>query len=274
MCCLKLNFTTIKGNDMSKKLLIQDNVIVFAVAGNSQPVANAEFLQLSGIIPQGYKLARQPVYTQQSSQLTFTDSNDNVISIVSETNRIIFMEAVGNREISSLQIASIASKYAKALPNMEIEAVGINPRGYVSFTSEEDAARKYMVENILCPGAAWQSEGTKSMRASVNLVYDYERASMYLNISEAGLRKEDETSTPIVMFNGSFSYELEGETKEEKQENLHKALENWQTDVATYSDLVNNKFLANLPEEAAADTTVEVASELQEESKDVFAMSV
>ena len=260
---------------MSKKLLIQDNVIVFAVAGNSQPVANAEFLQLRGIIPQGYKLARQPVYTQQSSQLTFTDSNDNVISIVSETNRIIFMEAVGNREISSLQIASIASKYAKALPNMEIEAVGINPRGYVSFTSEEDAARKYMVENILCPGAVWQSEGAKPMRASVNLVYDYEHASMYLNISEAGLRKEDETSTPIVMFNGSFSYELKGETTVEKQENLHKAIENWQTDVTTYSELVNNKFLANVPEtEQASEATVEIASELQEESKDVFAMSV
>lgn len=254
---------------MSKKLSIQDTVIVLAIPGNSPSVANAEFFQYSGIIPQGYKLARQPVYTQQNAQLTFTDSSDNVISIVSEPNRIIFMEAVGNREISSLQIASIASKYAKALPNMEIEAVGINPRGYVSFTSEEDAARKYMVENILCPGAAWQSEGTKPMRASVNLVYDYEHASMYLNISEAGLRKEDETSTPIVMFNGSFSYELEGETKEEKQENLHKVIENWQTDVAIYSDLVNNKFLAQLPEEA----TVEDIAELKEESKDVFAMS-
>ncbi|MEL6463274.1 MAG: hypothetical protein AAFQ91_34550, partial [Cyanobacteria bacterium J06621_15] len=66
----------------------------------------------------------------------------------------------------------------------------------------------------------------------------------------------------------------EGETKEEKQENLYKVIENWQTDVATYSDLINNKFLANLPEEAAADTTVEVASELKEESKNVFAMSV
>ena len=98
---------------------------------------------------------------------------------------------------------------------------------------------------------------------------------MYLNISEAGLRKEDETSTPIVMFNGSFSYELKGETTVEKQENLHKAIENWQTDVTTYSELVNNKFLANVPEtEQASEATVEIASELQEESKDVFAMSV
>lgn len=255
---------------MVKKLSIQDVVIVLAANEHSPGVATYEFFKHAGIIPEDFKLARQPVYTQQNAQLTFTDSNENVISIVAETNRIIFMEAVGDREISSLQIASIASKYAQALPNMKFEAVGINPRGYVSFTSEEDAGRKYMVENILCPGAAWQSEGDKPMRASVNLVYNYEHASMYLNISEAALRKDDETNTPIVMFNGSYSYELQGETKEEKQENLHKAIENWKTDVATYSELVNHKFLAQLPEEA----TVEVASELQEESKNVFAMSV
>lgn len=249
---------------MSQKFRIQDVVLVLAPREQSLSVANAEFLQYSGIIPKDFKLARQPVYTQQNAQLTFTDSNDNVISIVAETNRIIFMEAVGDREISSLQIASIASKYAKALPNMEFEAVGINPRGYT-----EDETGKYM-ESLLAPGAAWQSEGVEPMRASLNLVYKYERASMYLNISEAALRKEDETSTPIVMFNGSFSYELQGETKEEKQENLHKAIENWQADVATYSELVNNKFLAQLPEEE----TVEVPSELQEESKNVFAMSV
>lgn len=255
---------------MTQKLAIQDLVIVLAAHNHSPGVVNAEFLKYTGIIPEDWKLARQPVYTQQNAQLTFTNSNDNIISIVAETNRIIFMEAIGDREISSLQIASIASKYAQALPNMEFEAVGINPRGYVSFSSSEDAARKYMVENILCPGTAWQSEGNKPMRASVNLVYNYERADLYLNLSEAALRKEDETSTPIVMFNGSFSYELEGETKEDKRKNLHKAIENWQTDVATYSELVNNKFLAQLPEEA----TVKVASELQEESKNVFAMSV
>lgn len=260
---------------MSQKLVIQDLVIVLAARNHSPSIVNSEFLKYSGIIPQDWKLSRQPVYTQQNAQLTFTDSKDNVISIVAETNRIIFMEAIGNRDISSLQIASIASKYAQALPNMEFEAVGINPRGYVSFPKEEDAARKYMVENLLCPGAAWQSEGSKPMRASVNLVYSYERASMYLNISEAALRKEDETSTPIVMFNGSFSYELEAETKEDKRENLDKAVENWQIDVATYSELVNNKFLAQLPEvESAPDGTVEVPSELQEESKNVFAMSV
>ncbi|MEA5596980.1 hypothetical protein [Rivularia sp. UHCC 0363] len=249
---------------MSKNIKIQDVVFVVASDKLSPSVVNAEFLQLSGIIPQDFKLARQPVYTQQNAQLTFTDSSDNVISIVAETNRIIFMEAVGDRDISSLQIASIASKFVKALPNIEIEAVGINPRGY-----KEDPTGKYM-ESLLSPNAAWLSVGVEPMRASLNLVYKYERASMYLNISEAALRKEDETSTPIVMFNGSFSYELEGETKEEKQENLHKAIENWQTDVATYSELVNNKFLAQLPQEA----TVEVPSELQEESKDVFAMSV
>lgn len=63
------------------------------------------------------------------------------------------MEPIGDKILSNLMIAEIARKYAQTLPNLEFEAVGINPRGYVTFAGEIDAARLYLAQTLLSPGA-------------------------------------------------------------------------------------------------------------------------
>ena len=100
------------------------------------------------------------------------------------------------------------------------------------------------------------------MRASLNLVYKFNRAPFYLSISEAALRNEDETSTPIVMFSGSFSYELSGENGSEKLSLLNQAIDNWQVDLETYSNIINNKFLAKMTETTLVVTTQAAVTDL------------
>ncbi|GAB1540617.1 hypothetical protein NUACC21_32860 [Scytonema sp. NUACC21] len=223
---------------MSQQLVVQDLVIVVAAKNHSPSILNPDFLKYSGIVPQDWNLARQPIYTNSAAQVVFT----NGISIIAEPNRVIFISPIGDKTMSELNIAEIARKYVQTLPNVEYEAVGINPRGYVAFAGSPDAARLYMASTLLCPGA-WQSEGDSPVRASLNLVYKFQRAPFYLSITEAALRNEDETTTPIVMFSGSFSYELSGESGVEKISDLHKCIQNWQTDLNTYSDIINHKFL-------------------------------
>lgn len=225
---------------MSQKLLVQDLVIVIAAKNHKPTILNLDFLKCTGIVPTEWELAREPIYTNKVAQVTFT----NGINIVAEPTRIMFMEPIADKAIESLFIPGIASKYIQTLPNMEFEAVGINPRGYVPFTTEKDAARKYITDSLLSPGA-WQSEGEAPMLATLNLVYKLNHNPFYLTVSEAALRGEDETITPIVMFSGSFSYEVSGDTQAEKLSNLHKAIENWQADLETYSNIVNTKFFAN-----------------------------
>jgi hypothetical protein len=215
---------------MTQRLDGKDLMIVFAAKNNSPSFANIDFLKCSGIVPQDWNLARQPIYTNSAAQVVFT----NGISIIAEPNRVIFMEPIGDKTMSELNIVEIARKYVQTLPNVEYEAVGINPRGYVSFADSPDAARLYMAETLLSPGA-WQSAGESPMRASLNLVYKFQRAPFYLSITEAALRNEDETSTPIVM--------LIGETGSEKISHLHNCIDNWQVDLETYSDIINQKFL-------------------------------
>ncbi|KYC34735.1 hypothetical protein WA1_49285 [Scytonema hofmannii PCC 7110] len=252
---------------MTQQLIVQDLVIVVAAKNHSPSILNPDFLKCSGIVPQDWNLARQPIYTNNAAQVIFT----NGISIIAEPNRVIFMEPIGDKTMSELNIAEIARKYVQTLPNVEYEAVGINPRGYVSFASSPDAARLYMAETLLSPGA-WQESGDSPMRASLNLVYKFQRAPFYLGITEAALRNEDETSTPIVMFSGSFSYELSGENGAEKISNLHNCIENWQTDLNTYSDIINHKFLKKISSSlrvASDDSTVSVPATVP----DLFTMS-
>jgi hypothetical protein len=245
---------------MSQKLIIQDLIIIIAAKNHSPSILNPDFLKYSGIVPKDWNLARAPVYTQSFARLDFS----NGITIIAEPNRVMFMESMADKKIDSLQIPEIARKYVQALPNMEFEAVGINPRGYASFAGSGDAARQYMSETLLSPGA-WQEEGEEPMRASLNLVYKFKRAPLYLSVTEAALRQEDETTTPIVMFSGSFSYELTGETAE-KLTTLHQAIDNWLPDLSTYSNIINNKFLANMA--SSTDMVSDTAA-----VPDLFAMS-
>ncbi|MEH2058175.1 MAG: hypothetical protein V7K97_18835 [Nostoc sp.] len=232
---------------MSQSLITQEFGIIIAAKNHNPTLLNSDFLKYSGIVPTEWELARQPISTPQVSQIAFT----NGVLIVAEPTRVIFIEAIEGKAVAEIIVADIAKKYVQTLPNVEYEAVGLNPRSYMSFDQQQDAARQYLAEMLLSPGP-WQEVGTAPVRATLNLVYTLERCPFYLTVSEAALRNPDETSTPIVLFNGSFSYQVIGETVPERLKNLHQLIDNWQADLLTYQDIINSKFIT----QAAAHTTV------------------
>ncbi|MBD2616567.1 hypothetical protein H6G94_36030 [Nostoc punctiforme FACHB-252] len=222
---------------MSQTLITQEFGIIIAAKNHKPTILNPDFLKYSGIVPTQWELARQPIYSQSVSQVAFT----NGVAIIAEPTRIIFIEAIEAKAVKEISIPEIARKYAQTLPNLEYEAVGINPRSYVNFEQQQDAS-KYISETLLCPGV-WQEVGKSKVRASLNLAYTLERSPFYLTINEAAIRQEDETTTPIVMFNGSFSYELTGENPSERLNNLHQVIDNWQLDLEIYQEIISSKFL-------------------------------
>ncbi|MEH2133531.1 MAG: hypothetical protein V7K86_23520 [Nostoc sp.] len=211
---------------MSQSLITQEFGIIIAAKNHNPTLLNSDFLKYSGIVPTEWELARQPISTPQVSQIAFT----NGVLIVAEPTRVIFIEAIEGKAVAEIIVADIAKKYVQTLPNVEYEAVGLNPRSYMSFDQQQDAARQYLAEMLLSPGP-WQEVGTAPVRATLNLVYTLERCPFYLTVSEAALRNPDETSTPIVLFNGSFSYQVIGETVPERLKNLHQLIDNWQADL-------------------------------------------
>jgi hypothetical protein len=226
---------------MSQSLITQEFGIIIAAKNHNPTLLNPDFLKYSGIVPTEWELARQPISTQNVSQVAFT----NGVLIVAEPTRVIFIEAIEAKAAAEIIIADIAKKYVQTLPNVEYEAVGLNPRSYMNFDQQQDAARQYLAETLLSPGP-WQEVGTAPVRATLNLVYTIDGCPFYLTVSEAALRNPDETSTPIVLFNGSFSYQVIGETVPERLKNLHQLIDNWQADLLTYQDIINSKFITQV----------------------------
>lgn len=231
---------------MNPTVKVQELVIVIAAKNHNPTLVTPDFLKYSGIVPTEWELARQPICTQRGSQVTFA----NGISIIAEPYRVLFAEAIDNKAAAEVAIPAIARKYVQTLPNVDYQAMGLNPRGHATFDKQPDAARKYISETLLPPGA-WQEVGTAPVRATINLTYTLERGIFSLSVNEAALRQPDETITPIVLFSGNFSYDLVGKSGEEKLPSLYQALKNWQADLDTYKDIINTKFLASEAETKA-----------------------
>lgn len=232
---------------MTQELILQDLVFIITSKNQKASILNLDFLKFSGIVPSSWELARQPIYTNNVAQVIFT----NGIAITAEPTRVMFAQPIVGKDIESILLPGIARKYAQALPNMESSGVSINLRAYVGLSGSQDIAREYITQNLLSPGA-WQSEGELPMRASLNLVYKLKRSPFFLNITEAAIRNDiDDTTTPIVMFGGSFSYEIGGNQGVEKVGLLCQAIENWQADLEDFQNIINNKFIALLPNHAS-----------------------
>lgn len=250
---------------MSQPLTVQELAIVIAAKNQNPSILNPEFLKYSGIIPTEWEFAGKPMLSSNFTRVSFK----NGVSIVGEPNRVIFAEAIADKTTATVSSAKVAQKYVQTLPNMDFQAVGINPRGFVAF-KEIDAARKFITENLLSAGA-WKEEGEVPMQASLNLVYRLQNTPVALSITQAELRQKDKI-IPIVIFSGNFSYQVTGNNAEEKLGFINRSVENWFNDVTRFSDLINNKFLAGVDGNIELTKIVENISDANPEGSNVFAV--
>lgn len=246
-----------------QKIIPQDLTISIEAKELKPHVLSLDFAKCSGMVPSDFEPARQPIATNNIAQLIFT----NGIAITAEPQRIIFAQPIRNVDRESILIPEIARKYTNLLSKMEFEAIRINLRSFVLF-EEQDSARRYIMQTLLSPGA-WQSVGETPPRASIELVYNLERAPFYIKITEAALQETEEKVTPIIIFNGSFSYQVKGESNAEKLAVVHSVINNWQSDLEDYQNIINNKFLAQIGQQEQSLPT----NGLNPEANSLFAMS-
>lgn len=225
---------------MNQTIQIQELAIAITAKNLNPNIVNLDFLKYSNIISSDWELARQPVYTKTLTQLVF----QNGIAIVAQPNRIVFAEAIdATKDIQELQVSQLASKYVEKLPNIEYQAVGINPKGFANFT-DSNAASQYMLNNLLASGE-WRQFGKAPIKAAIQLAYTLEDSQLNLTINEGLLRVSEENSIPVVLFAGNFNYNIPSDKPEERLQNLHQILHNCQSNLDSYKELVNDKFLSS-----------------------------
>jgi hypothetical protein len=222
---------------MSSDLILQELGIVVAMQQPNPNLVTTEFLKLSGIIPADWELARQPVNNERISQLLFT----NGVSIVAESNRIMFGETIGDKNIQTLTVATIASKYLDIFKLAQYQAVGINIRGF-SPQPNPLAATQYINHQLLSDGS-WQNYGTAPIQAALNLVYTLVGRQLNLEVAAARLQVSESEIMPVILFSGNFSYNLNIPEIGNSLTAASRILANWQTDISAYYELITERFL-------------------------------
>jgi hypothetical protein len=219
------------------QLITQELAIVVSVKTQNPTILNEEFLKQTGIIPSDWKLARDPIYTDRVAQVVF----ENGFSIAAQPDRIMFLEAVGDKDLATISAGEVAQKYVNTLRLADYQAVGINFRSYIAQTTPE-AAKDYINTNLLAAGS-WQQYGSDGVRASLNLVYDLSERRLDLSINEASIQFPEQPATPVVLFAANFSYDTSSAAEGEKATKVAEIVGKWQADLQEYTTLIEERFM-------------------------------
>jgi hypothetical protein len=225
---------------MNHTATIQELAIVISTENHNPTILNLDFLKCSGIVEEDWQLSRSPVCNNQASQVVF----QNGISLASQTDRVMFLEAIASKPDTEVQVATVAHRYINVLQRADYRAVGINFRGYVN-CDQAEIARQYMTQTLLAPGS-WQDFGQEPVRAAVNFSYTLEDGQFMLSVNDAVLQFSEQEPTPVVLFSGNFSYDLMKESGTDRLKQLSEIINNWQNNLDTYRDLINTKFLSDV----------------------------
>jgi hypothetical protein len=218
---------------------IEEISIIIAAQDLTPTMMSQEFLKFSGIIPKEWELSQQPVLNPNFAQLNFT----NGININAQPRMITISESLGNKQLENLAIAEVASNYIAKLPHAEYMGLSFSPKILIPFPITPETAREYITNTLLGSGA-WKKIGTVPVQAGINLMYLLDRCQLTMNISEARLQQPQQQPITALLFSGNFNYNVDpGDTKDNRVVQTTKFLDNWQTDLTEFRDIVNQKFL-------------------------------
>ena len=223
---------------------IEDLTISLVIKNFNPTILSYEFLTMTGIVPQEWELAKQPVTNPRGSQVTFK----NGVDIIAQGNALNFRQPINNREdLDSLEVGNVAQQYVQKMQNAEYQGLSISPKIIIPF-SEDDGGKNFIHNTFLNEGS-WRNFGTDSVQASLTLSYQLEQARLGININPAKLQQPNNVTTSAVLFAGSFNYNFMNTSTEGKANIVIQTLGNWQKDLSTFRELVYHKFLQKAPKQ-------------------------
>lgn len=218
---------------------IQEIAISISAKALNPTMVSEDFLKFSGIIPNEWELAKQPVLNPNMAQVSF----QNGVTIVAQPRTLNIVEAIGSKDVKELTAPGVARNFIEKLPHAEYQALSTSPKSIIPFPGEQDSARKYITGTLLSSGP-WQEFGKAPLQAGLNLLYELERCQFSLSINEARLQISEQAAMPALLFSASFNYNIAGNTEQERLKQLTESINYWQADLEAFREIVHQKFLA------------------------------
>ncbi|MGF1542431.1 MAG: hypothetical protein ACFCU5_18645 [Pleurocapsa sp.] len=218
---------------------IEEISIIIAAQNLTPTMMSQDFLKFSGIIPKEWELTQKPVLNPNFAQLNF----QNGLSIVAQPRSITLSESLSQKNLTEVEIATVAVKYIEKLPHAEYVGLSLSPKILIPFPQNPTGVRQYITENLLGSGS-WKEIGNFPVQAGVNLMYMLDRCQLTMAISEARIQPPQQSPMPALLFVGNFNYDLErSKGFSSKAQGLIALLDNWQRDINDFRAIVNDKFL-------------------------------
>ncbi|NJO50647.1 MAG: hypothetical protein HC840_15730 [Leptolyngbyaceae cyanobacterium RM2_2_4] len=211
--------------------------LVLVVEKHNPILLNPEFLKVKGIIPYHWELAQPPTYTDGVALTVF----QNGVYVAHRGNAIAFFEDIRAKSLDELEVPEVVYRYVEKLPQENYQAVGLNLEGHTLLDSQ-DAAKSYLQE-ILSSGDRPHPSDANLVQAIANFIYKINRGVMTLTVRNTELQLSETEQAPVLLFAANFHRDVSKVPKAERVQELSEIIENWQDDVETYRNIVNNKFL-------------------------------
>jgi len=238
-------------NSDRKIQFIEEISLIIAAQDLTPTMMSQDFLKFSGIIPQEWELAQQPVLNPNFAQLNFT----NGVGINAQPRSITINESLSNKTMDAISIHEVARKYIEKLPHAEYLGLSFSPKILLPFPDNPQAVRQYITDTLLGSGS-WKRIGQTPVQAGINLMYYLERCQMTVSISEAKLQKPQGAPIVAVLFAGNFNYNINlGQSEKPKMAQMSEFLDNWQTDLEEFRSIVNQKFLDSTNSDSSQSVT-------------------
>lgn len=228
---------------------VREIVVAIAAKNLTPTMLSEDFLKFSGIVPDDWKLSKQPILNPNYAQLSF----QNGVVIVGQPRNVTFVETIGSKTLEQVQAPNVARFYVQKLPKAEYQSLTVSPKVIVPLSRSQEAARNYLTRTLLAPGP-WQKFGQAPVQASISFLYELNRCQLSLSVNEAKLKLQDQAPVSGLLFSGSFNYQIPENT--ERISWLEEQISNWRSDWETFQELVNRKFLQRSlnPEESVFPT--------------------
>lgn len=228
---------------MNRTVDIQRLEFVLAVRDHNSTVLNPEFLKDSGIVPNDWELAQPPARSEDKVLVAF----QNGVYILHQSNLVAFLENTSIKTAEELEVPQLIHRYLKRFPQVNYQAVGMNLEGYTAFDTK-DRALNYLLETFLTSNRQHESD-QDIVQAVTNFTYKLDRGLLTLTIRNTVLELPEEASLPVIMFSANFHRDIAGLPHTERLHVLSQIIENWQTDVEHYQEIVNERFLKTAVEQ-------------------------
>lgn len=219
------------------------------VALNFQPsMLNLDVLRFSGIFPEAWELAQEPIATPELLQLNFT----NGVNFLAQPRQISFLQGTQTSpNTTQLDIPELAQQYLRQFPNTDYQGLSVAPKVLVGFPEQPELAQKFITQQLLNRGGAWQNLGQGALKATVTLNYQLKRCPLTIAINEVILQHQEQQITAL-LFAGAFNYTIPEQYRDRRLAYMSKCIEQWSTDLTQFSEVVHRKFLSlaapqNLP---------------------------